>query len=93
MRVAAVPGMHDHQCGVSGGELNINIAPAAEIFRWNGQRRIGVELLVELGAEMHGLGAFSGARLETTKRGLRPSRCNDLCAGGNTAQSEADHDE
>lgn len=37
--------------------------------------------------------SFRRARLERTKRGLRQSRCNDLCAGGDTTQREADQDE
>ena len=53
MRFAAVPRMHHDQRGVSGGEFDVDVAPAAEIFGRDRQRRVGVEVLVELRAKMH----------------------------------------
>lgn len=53
MRFTAIPGMHHDQCGVSGREFDVDVAPAAEVFGGDRDRRVGVEVLVELCAKVH----------------------------------------
>jgi hypothetical protein len=46
--------VHDHECGVLGGEFGLHGLPAAVALTRHGAVRVGIKLPVELGGEADG---------------------------------------